>query len=255
MSWGRPPRVERVDAGSPAERAGLRPGDHVVFVESQNVVTEPRDEILSLIQAATNQLVLEIYRKGGAGQEHRPSSVTLPPPLGPTNAHHFVTFTAEVGTGVLVWQLEIPMHADLPPTPLSTHLPLRFCHYHWLCCDLSFIIYSSQNLIYKILWIKRSDFFSVTLDSPAKVYFLLIDSNLLLCTMILSSDWKWQNQNYCFWEKNNFEFVGVTFVLRLLVLSGRSNAMHKSTTEHAMPRIQRFILHRDSQLLSRQIEY
>ncbi|XP_066594819.1 uncharacterized protein PsGEF [Prorops nasuta] len=66
LSWGRPPRVERVDPGSPAERSGLKPGDHVVFVETTNVVTKPREEILGLIQAATSQLILEVYRKMGA---------------------------------------------------------------------------------------------------------------------------------------------------------------------------------------------
>lgn len=96
-----------MDPGSPAERSGLRPGDHVVFVETTNVVTKPRDEILGLIQAATNQLVLEVYRKGGAhtsGSHNRPSSVnaTLQQSVvGPTT-QHAVTFSAEVGTGVLV---------------------------------------------------------------------------------------------------------------------------------------------------------
>ncbi|XP_053988238.1 uncharacterized protein LOC128881323 isoform X1 [Hylaeus volcanicus] len=95
LSWGRPPRVERVDPGSPAERSGLRPGDHVVFVEMTNVVTRPREEILGLIQAATNQLILEVYRKGG--QVHasmpRPSSmnVSLQQPQ-----QHAVAFSAEV---------------------------------------------------------------------------------------------------------------------------------------------------------------
>ncbi|KYN06675.1 hypothetical protein ALC62_02333 [Cyphomyrmex costatus] len=100
LSWGRPPRVERVDPGSPAERSGLRPGDHVVFVETTNVVTRPRDEILGLIQAATNQLVLEVYRRGGAhssGAHHRPSSVnaTLQYSSASSNVQH-VTFNAEV---------------------------------------------------------------------------------------------------------------------------------------------------------------
>ncbi|RLU21919.1 hypothetical protein DMN91_006298 [Ooceraea biroi] len=100
LSWGRPPRVERVDPGSPAERSGLRPGDHVVFVEMMNVVTRPRDEILGLIQAATNQLVLEVYRKGGAhssSAHHRPSSVNANlqhSSVGPNSQH--VTFNAEV---------------------------------------------------------------------------------------------------------------------------------------------------------------
>ncbi|XP_043477014.1 uncharacterized protein LOC122508012 isoform X4 [Leptopilina heterotoma] len=94
LSWGRPPKVERVDTGSPAERSGLRPGDHVVFVETTNVVTRPREEILNLIQAATNQLILEVYRKGGVQSSlNRPSSVNI---QAPTSQHHSVTFTAEV---------------------------------------------------------------------------------------------------------------------------------------------------------------
>ncbi|XP_076232377.1 protostome-specific GEF [Calliopsis andreniformis] len=98
LSWGRPPRVERVDPGSPAERSGLRPGDHVVFVDMTNVVTRAREEILGLIQAATNQLVLEVYRKGGNVHSsiHRPNSmsVSLQQPIG--GGQHAVAFTAEV---------------------------------------------------------------------------------------------------------------------------------------------------------------
>ncbi|XP_015431493.1 PREDICTED: uncharacterized protein LOC107187831 [Dufourea novaeangliae] len=103
LSWGRPPRVERVDPGSPAERSGLRPGDHVVFVDTTNVVTRPREEILGLIQTATNQLVLEVYRKGGQVQSsmHRPSSmnVSLQQPIGGSGGaggQHAVAFNAEV---------------------------------------------------------------------------------------------------------------------------------------------------------------
>ncbi|XP_051159071.1 uncharacterized protein LOC127280218 isoform X2 [Leptopilina boulardi] len=94
LSWGRPPRVERVDTGSPAERSGLRPGDHVVFVETTNVVTLPREEILNLIQASTNQLIFEVYRKGGVQSTiNRPSSVNI---HAPASQQHSVTFTAEV---------------------------------------------------------------------------------------------------------------------------------------------------------------
>lgn len=78
----------------------------MVFVETTNVVTRPRDEILGLIQAATNQLVLEVYRKGGAqlSGAHRPSSVnaTLQQSSVGPSVQHTVTFNAEVGTGVLV---------------------------------------------------------------------------------------------------------------------------------------------------------
>lgn len=108
LSWGRPPRVERVDTGSPAERAGLRPGDHVVFVDTSNVVTLAREDILSLIQSATNQLILEVYRKGAAhSTTQRPSlvNVTLQPAVDHPSVQAqppAVAFTAEVGTGVLV---------------------------------------------------------------------------------------------------------------------------------------------------------
>ncbi|XP_063972686.1 uncharacterized protein Psgef isoform X2 [Diachasmimorpha longicaudata] len=98
LSWGRPPRVERVDPGSPAERAGLRPGDHVVFVDTSNVVIRPREDILSLIQSATTQLVLEVYRRaGGHANAHRPSftNVSLQQNMDHSNGHH-VTFTAEM---------------------------------------------------------------------------------------------------------------------------------------------------------------
>ncbi|XP_034194309.1 protostome-specific GEF [Osmia lignaria lignaria] len=97
LSWGRPPRVERVDPASPAERSGLRPGDHVVFVDTTNVVTRSREEILGLIQAATNQLILEVYRKGNVHSSmHRPSSmnVSLHQPIG--TGQHAVAFNAEV---------------------------------------------------------------------------------------------------------------------------------------------------------------
>ncbi|XP_011302252.1 uncharacterized protein PsGEF [Fopius arisanus] len=98
LSWGRPPRVERVDPGSPAERAGLRPGDHVVFVDTSNVVIRPREDILGLIQSATTHLVLEVYRRaGGHANAHRPSftNVSLQPNMEYSNGHH-VTFTAEM---------------------------------------------------------------------------------------------------------------------------------------------------------------
>ena len=105
--------MERVDPGSPADRSGLRPGDYVVFVEQTNVVTVARDDILELIQAATNQLIFEVYRRGGhghavtstAGSVHRPSSVNVTlqaPVVGGGNHHQAIAFTAEVGTGVLV---------------------------------------------------------------------------------------------------------------------------------------------------------
>ena len=95
--------MERVDPGSPAERSGLRPGDHVVFVDMTNVVTRSREEILGLIQAATNQLILEVYRKGNVHSSmHRPNSMNVSLQQSIGVGHHAVAFNAEVGTGVLV---------------------------------------------------------------------------------------------------------------------------------------------------------
>ncbi|CAK9810456.1 hypothetical protein ANTPLA_LOCUS6595 [Anthophora plagiata] len=98
LSWGRPPRVERVDPGSPAERSGLRSGDHVVFVDMTNVVTRSREEILGLIQAATNQLILEVYRKGNVlhSSIHRPSSMNVNLQQSIAGGQHAVAFNAEV---------------------------------------------------------------------------------------------------------------------------------------------------------------
>lgn len=48
--WTRPPRVERVDSGRAAERAGLYPGDYIVFVDRHNVVTMPESQVLTLIK-------------------------------------------------------------------------------------------------------------------------------------------------------------------------------------------------------------
>ncbi|XP_011503429.1 PREDICTED: uncharacterized protein LOC105366627 [Ceratosolen solmsi marchali] len=104
LSWGRPPRVERVDPVSPAERSGLRPGDYVVFVESTNVVTQPREDVLELIQAATCQLVLEVYRRSGQGQNPGTGAVAAPSLRRPSSInstslqssqHRAIAFTAE----------------------------------------------------------------------------------------------------------------------------------------------------------------
>lgn len=39
-----------MEAGLPADQAGLRPGDYVIFVDKTNVVTLPEEEILKLIK-------------------------------------------------------------------------------------------------------------------------------------------------------------------------------------------------------------
>jgi hypothetical protein len=102
--------VERVEAGQPADRAGLRPGDYIIFVEKCNVVTMPEEEILQLIRSCGNHLTLEVYRRvspngvvGGSTTAPPCSSTTTSLDLSKRRLHlPQVTFSSEVGTGVLV---------------------------------------------------------------------------------------------------------------------------------------------------------
>ncbi|KAK9730820.1 PDZ domain [Popillia japonica] len=61
--WTHPPRIERVEKGLPADRAGILPGDYIIFVDKHNVVMMPEIEILNLIRSYGNQLTLEIFRR------------------------------------------------------------------------------------------------------------------------------------------------------------------------------------------------
>lgn len=48
--WTHPPRIERVEKGLPADKAGMLPGDYLIFVDKHNVVMMPEIEILHLIR-------------------------------------------------------------------------------------------------------------------------------------------------------------------------------------------------------------
>lgn len=61
--WTHPPRIEKVEPGLSADRCGIFPGDYVIFVDKHNVVTMPELDILNLIKAQGNSLVLEIFRR------------------------------------------------------------------------------------------------------------------------------------------------------------------------------------------------
>lgn len=71
--WTHPPRIEKVETGMSADRAGIVPGDFVIFVDKHNVVTMPELDILNLIRAQGSQLTIEIFRRsqhqkcGGGG--------------------------------------------------------------------------------------------------------------------------------------------------------------------------------------------
>lgn len=61
--WTHPPRIETVDANSVADRCGILPGDYLIFVGKHNVVTMPEIDILNLIKAHENTLILDIFRR------------------------------------------------------------------------------------------------------------------------------------------------------------------------------------------------
>jgi PDZ domain len=63
--WTHPPRIEKIEHGLSAEKAGILPGDYVIFVDKHNVVTMPEIDILNLIKTQGNTLVLEIFRRPG----------------------------------------------------------------------------------------------------------------------------------------------------------------------------------------------
>lgn len=61
--WTHPPRIANVEADSVADRCGIVPGDYLIFVGNHNVVTMPEMDILNLLKAQENTLILEIFRR------------------------------------------------------------------------------------------------------------------------------------------------------------------------------------------------
>ncbi|XP_071534784.1 uncharacterized protein [Panulirus ornatus] len=64
VAWTKPPRVERVEEGLPADQAGLKPGDYIIFVSHYNVVKFDEDSVLDIIRECGDTLPLEVYRRG-----------------------------------------------------------------------------------------------------------------------------------------------------------------------------------------------
>ncbi|RZB39848.1 uncharacterized protein BDFB_004581, partial [Asbolus verrucosus] len=71
--WTHPPRIERVEKGLPADRAGILPGDYIIFVDKHNVVMMPEIDILNLIRSYGSQLTLEIFRRNTSRNGSVPS--------------------------------------------------------------------------------------------------------------------------------------------------------------------------------------
>lgn len=58
ISWTKPPRINSVKSPN----CGLLKGDFIIFVEEVNIVTKPKEEIISLIKNQESFLTLEIFR-------------------------------------------------------------------------------------------------------------------------------------------------------------------------------------------------
>ncbi|KAM6050416.1 Na(+)/H(+) exchange regulatory cofactor NHE-RF1 [Chlamydotis macqueenii] len=70
--------IRLVEAGSPAERSGLRPGDRLLEVDGENVERESHQQVVERIRAAAGAVSLlvvdpvadeELQKRGGAGSE------------------------------------------------------------------------------------------------------------------------------------------------------------------------------------------
>ncbi|XP_011209567.4 uncharacterized protein LOC105230479 isoform X1 [Bactrocera dorsalis] len=79
--WTHPPRVEKIEPGLSADRAGIQPGDYVIFVDKQNVVTMPEADVLNLIRSQGSTLTLEVFRRtgpaGGVGLGSMPPALSI----------------------------------------------------------------------------------------------------------------------------------------------------------------------------------
>jgi hypothetical protein len=60
ISWTKPPRINSVK--NYLQSCGLNKGDFIIFVGEINIVTMPKEEIISLIRNQENCLTLEIFR-------------------------------------------------------------------------------------------------------------------------------------------------------------------------------------------------
>ncbi|XP_060527393.1 uncharacterized protein LOC132702642 [Cylas formicarius] len=92
--WTHPPRIERVERGLPADRAGVLPGDYIIFVDKHNVVTMPEIEILNLIRSYGSQLTLEVFRRNPSRNGSLPASSAGPLTCGSAMTDSNVTLAA-----------------------------------------------------------------------------------------------------------------------------------------------------------------
>ncbi|KAJ1520807.1 hypothetical protein ONE63_003898 [Megalurothrips usitatus] len=116
VAWTQPPRVERVEPGLPAEQAGIRPGDYIIFVDRHNVVTVPEEDVLQLIRSCGNQLTLEVYRRNSPNGMV-PQSKSTPAVSAAAKVRPGVPASASTSSALL--SKAVTASAVAAPTPLS----------------------------------------------------------------------------------------------------------------------------------------
>lgn len=124
--WTHPPRIEKVEAGLSADRCGILPGDYVIFVDKHNVVTMPEMDILNLIKAQGNTLILEIFRRSISnkpttnGVRARAQSIAFSAPINLINANQ-ATVAMNNNDDVVSLEFATPKQStsSLGPRPMT----------------------------------------------------------------------------------------------------------------------------------------
>ncbi|XP_049821007.1 uncharacterized protein LOC109602693 isoform X3 [Aethina tumida] len=133
--WTHPPRVERVEKGLPADKAGILPGDYIIFVDKHNVVMTPEIDILNLIRACKCQLTLEIFRRSSSKNGSVPSVKRLVTPS--TTSTHSSTTSTNANTTTNINLALMGSNATLPQLSVTQRRPSTVCSTNTTSVDYS----------------------------------------------------------------------------------------------------------------------
>lgn len=119
--WTHPPRVEKIETGLSAEKAGMLPGDYIVFVDKHNVVTMPEPDVLNLIKAQGSSLLVEIFRRPAATKSNgvKPRVLNLTSINSSTNPVPSYQYQQQQPPPLPV-TVAVPSQFQAPPAPATT---------------------------------------------------------------------------------------------------------------------------------------
>lgn len=100
ISWTKPPKINSIR--SHLDNNDLRKGDFIIFVGEINIVTMPKDEIISLIRKEDENLTLEIFR-----------------PIAKINSKDLIDRLAAQNTPIVSDSNKTPVTNELIETPKS----------------------------------------------------------------------------------------------------------------------------------------